>query len=295
VDFIKVFRKLKDKQRVYDDYRAFTRLNELAALELRYPGHEFDKQTVEQWHLQHPSDDETDMIFQDKLEGLRNKAKLFFGDRSHPNIRDLDALDLTYEGWEEDYQAAVTAHCDTPARSFANALHRLRQKQCVYEGDRSHWRLVTLDKLNLSYPGWETDFAEVEEWHFNSADNVKNDKLYAEVLEGMKDQQQIYLGWDYDEDDSDDADDESSEDSLSSSESSSRSAGASAGASVEKERAKMKEMVQFYVSITDNLSSMEGKKKRLMEERSTSSSNPASRSCSANTNAVASAPGKWAT
>lgn len=273
VNFVKILRKAKDKQRVYDDYKAFKRLNALAAVELSYPGHEFDKQVVEQWHLEHPSNDETDMVFEDKLDGLRNKEKLYYGDRSHPNIRDLDALDLNYPGWEDDYQAAISAHCDTPSRSFANALHRLRQKQCLHEGDRSHWRLVALDKLKLTYPGWQTDVSEVEEWHLNSAENPKNEQLYAEVIEGMKDQQQIYLGWDH-EDDAEDADDESSDDLISSAESSSRSA----GGSIERERAKLKQMIQCYASIAENLNSMEGKKKELMEKRSSSFSNPPSRS-----------------
>ena len=66
---------------MYDDYKAFTRLNELASLELAYPGAEDDKQEVEKYHLQNPSTEETDAIFQDKLEGLRNKDRLFFGQR----------------------------------------------------------------------------------------------------------------------------------------------------------------------------------------------------------------------
>lgn len=275
-DFMKSFRKLKEKQRVYDDYKAHMRLNALAAVELVYPGHEFDKQAVEQWHLQHPSNDETDMIFQDKLEGLRNKDKLFNGDRSHPNIQDLDKLDLSYPEWEEDYQAAVAAHCDTPAKSFANKLHRLRQKQAVYDGSRAHWRLVQLDKLNLTYPGWETDFAQVEEWHFNNADSTKNDNLYAEVIEGMKDQQQIYLGWDHDEEEEEEEESEEEDESVSEGYATSVGSSGSPTSSVEKEKAKMKEMVELYASIADNISSMEGKKKKLMEERSTCSSNPAS-------------------
>jgi hypothetical protein len=276
--FVRCLWKLKDKQRVYDEYKAHMRLNALAAVELAYPGHEFDKQKVEEWHLLHPSnDDETDMIFQDKLEGLRNKDKLFLGDRSHPNIQDLDRLELSYPGWEDDYQAAVTGHCDTPAKSFANKLHRLRQKQSVYEGERSHWRLVELDGLNLTYLGWETDFAEVEDWHFNNADNTKNDKLYAEVIEGMRDQQQIYLGWDHEEE----AEDEDSEEDTSSasSEGCTSSLESSSGfprSTVEKEKAKMNELVQIYASIAENVDSMEGKKKKLLEERSTCPSNPAS-------------------
>lgn len=308
--FLKSFRKLKEKQRVYDDYKAHTRLHALASLELAYPGHEFDKQKVEEWHLQHPSNDETDMIFQDKLEGLRNKEKLYLGDRSHPNLKDLDDLELSYPDWEKDYQAAITAHCDTPGRSFANHLHRLRQKQRVFEGDRSHWRLVELDKLNLTYPGWELDWKEVEEWHFNFADNPRNDQLYAEVMEGLKDQQQIYLGWDYDEEeeedegkeeeeedtgDSDDdeeeedanneedeqGDDEANTESPQSDESTNSVVShVSTRAAVDRERAKMNEMVKFYASISENLCSMEGRKKKLVEERSTCSSNPASRSSS---------------
>lgn len=261
--FSRCFRKLRDKQRVYDDYKAFTRLNALAHLHLTYPGNEYDKQAVEKWHLEHPSTDETDIIFEDKLEGLRNKEQLFFGDRSHPNVQDLDALELSYVGWEADYQAAVAAHCDTPGKSFAAILHRLRQKQRLSEGNRSHWRLVELDKLELSYPGWEDDVAEVEEWHLRNPDNKKNNILYAEVIEGMKDQQQIYLGWDHDDDNV--SSDESTNGNI------------EAEISVEKERNEVKEMAKCYESITSSLNCVEGMRKKILEERSTSSGQPCSR------------------
>lgn len=195
-NFQKAFRKLQDKQRVYEDYRSFTRLNQLAALELAYPGHEQDKQDLEQWHLSHPPDDDTDAVFRDKLEGLRNKDALFFGDRSHPNVVVLDELVLTYPDWQSDFQETIKVHCDQPAGLFPDRLHMLREKQRIHQGDRTHWRLVQLDKLKLTYPGWENDVAQVEVWHLHHGDTPKNTKLFAEVVEGMRDQQIIFLGWD---------------------------------------------------------------------------------------------------
>jgi hypothetical protein len=192
--FYKALRKLRDKQMVYDEYKGFTRLNELASLELAYPGSEEDIQKVEKFHLQHPSSAESDAIFNDKLKGIRNKETLFFGNRSHPNIVALDELELAYPGWEEDYQTAVTAHCDRPETKFPAILHRLKEKQKIFEGDRTHWRLVDLDKLRLTYPGWQADVSEVEHWHLHHEDSSQNDAMFAEVTMGMADQQQIYLG-----------------------------------------------------------------------------------------------------
>jgi Zinc finger, C3HC4 type (RING finger) len=206
--FHKALKKLKEKQQVYDQYRSFTRLNELAALELVYPGHEEDLQNLEQWHLSHPPSDENDALFKDKLEGLRNKDALFFGDRSHPNIVALDGLVLTYPNWESDFQDATKVHCDQPAHQFPDKLHMLREKQRIHVGDRCHWRLQVLDKLQLTYPGWKNDLAQVEIWHLHHADTPQNTSLFAEVIEGMRDQQIIYLGWDGVEQDADDDDDQ---------------------------------------------------------------------------------------
>jgi hypothetical protein len=202
--FQKMMHKLKEKQRVYDQYRSFTRLNELAGLELAYPGYDEDVQDLEKWHLAHPPSDENDALFRDKIEGLRNKDALFFGDRSHPNIVALDGLTLTYPNWEVDLTEATKVHCDQPAHYFPDKLHMLREKQRIHDGDRSHWRLKHLDALHLTYPGWENDLAQVENWHLNHADTPQNTTLFAEVIEGMRDQQIIYLGWDREGDDDDD-------------------------------------------------------------------------------------------
>jgi len=206
--FEKLMSKLREKQRVYDQYRSFTRLNELAGLELAYPGFDEDVSELEKWHLTHPPSDENDALFKDKIEGLRNKDALFFGDRSHPNIVALDQLVLTYTNWRDDVTDATKVHCDQPAHHFPDKLHMLREKQRIHDGDRNHWRLKLLDKLHLTYPGWTNDVAQVEIWHLHHADTPQNTSLFTEVIDGMRDQQIIYLGWDRVGDDDDNEEEE---------------------------------------------------------------------------------------
>ena len=191
--FLKALRKLKDKQQVYDDCMTFKRLAALAALDLSFPSNDIDKLQVERWLKTEVCNEKTDSIFRDKLDGLRNKDQLFAGDRSHPNIKELDGLSLTHDGWEEGYRNAVAAHCNSPSKSFSSHLHRLRQMEAISKGDRSHWRLVELDSLSLSYPGWKEDATEIEEWHLKNTENEKNHDLFREVIEGLKDQERLYL------------------------------------------------------------------------------------------------------
>jgi hypothetical protein len=64
--------------------------------------------------------------------------------------------------------------------------------EAASKGDRSHWRLLELDNLSLSYAGWKEDVAEVEQWHLKFADDEKNKDLFLEVVEGLKDQERLY-------------------------------------------------------------------------------------------------------
>jgi uncharacterized protein YndB with AHSA1/START domain len=267
--FNKACRKLRDKQRVYEDYRAFTRLNDMSSLELGYPGSDRDKQDLETWHLKHPSTDTTDKNFRDKLEGLQNKNTLFFGDRSNSNVVTLDGLELSYPGWEKDYQLAVAAHCDMPAGLFPNALHCLQEKQRIHMGDRSHWRLSELDKIKLTYPGCENDVKEVEDWHLHNADNEQNDSMFQEVVEGIRDQEQIFLGWDHEEE----------EDTSVKSDASHDAQGSFYKHNL-KDASRTQEMKKCYDSISESLMQHEGKKKKLVEGRSVCSSSAASRKSS---------------
>lgn len=259
---------IEEKQRTDLQRRSIERLSQLDKLVLTYPGHEEDAQAVEEWNLKHgqnPGDD-TSEIFQEKLDGLENKQRLFKGDRTHPHIIELDSLGLSYPGWEDDYHLAIKAHCNSSKFVFQDALHSLRERQHAHDGIRSHWRLVQLDKLNLTYHGWEQDVKDVEEWHFKTSESAAANKIFAEVLEGMKDQEQIYLGWDF---------------RLSSEESSVDSAPTDSDTTLSslsnvsgKHYKLVEEGVQIYEDTSDSLAQHEERRKEVMEQRL---SNPASR------------------
>lgn len=267
-----------------------THLNAVVALVLTYPGSEQDLQSAEEWTIKNVSNEENDRIFQDKLDGMRNKETLHVGDRTHPHIVAVDKLEITYPRWEEDYQCAVSAHCEAPSARFPDAFHALRERQQVFSGDRSHWRLVQLDSLKLSYPGWEEDVKEVEEWHLQNAVNDTNNGMFNEVLEGMKDQQMICMGWDHDSMDSASIGRSSTDldTSLALSESNSvlespsscsskSTASAQEGSfsKLEKEADPAKTVEEAcyqgcYRSISESLKTHEKKKKKLVKERSQS-------------------------
>jgi hypothetical protein len=281
-DFKSLFkaRELKKKQRLIDDFKSFNRLKALVALVLTYPDSEQDIQSAEEWHIKNVSNEENDRIFQDKLDGLKNKERLYFGDRTHACIVAIDKLKTTYPGWEEDYRCAVLAHCEAPSARFPDAFHALREKQQVFLGDRSQWRLVQLDNIKLSYPGWEEDVKEVEEWHLQNAVNDENNGMFNEVLEGMKDQQMIYMGWDHDPADAPSIDscisnlDNTSTLSESASSYSSKSTGSSSAASsytLTKNPDPVDEIKEAcYKYISKSLKTHKQQKKQLMEERSQS-------------------------
>ena len=106
---------------------------------------------------------------------------------------------FSYPGWEDDYEIAREAYDeDMPGVSadFQNAVHRLNEKQRIFEGDRSHPRLVALDQLSLNYPCWEDDVKNCEEAHFNNYyDATKEDVYFQSKLEGLQNRQQLYYGY----------------------------------------------------------------------------------------------------
>jgi Zinc finger, C3HC4 type (RING finger) len=115
--------------------------------------------------------------------------------------------DFSYPGWEQDYETAEQAFAETQAKNGSpnscteclDAVHRLHEKQRVHDGDRSHPRLVSLDRLSLTlgYPGWEEDVCNAEQAHFNSYYNVDSEKdiYFQSKLEGLENRQQLYYGY----------------------------------------------------------------------------------------------------
>jgi hypothetical protein len=202
---LRMYRKMKEKQRVFDHYLNVNESNNgtylLDELEYDPENNNREKRDIEQRNDKNRSDNKNnDDIFRDnKLEDLRSKKEdiVYGGDRFHPNIVAIKSLFLTYPGWEEDVKGALDCQSFHLLAIFQDKFHSLKVKQDLHDGDRSHWRLLKLDDLNLTYPGCRKDIKQVKDWHIANADNRKNTVIFHEVIEGMLDQQQIYLGWDH--------------------------------------------------------------------------------------------------
>jgi len=50
-------------------------------------------------------------------------------------------------------------------------------------------------RVDLTYPEWEIDLAHVEDWHRHHSDTRVNTIRFHEIMEGMLQQQYIYLSW----------------------------------------------------------------------------------------------------
>jgi len=194
-DFLRVFRRLKGRQIVHDHCKNMKSSNNMTISGLKYPGNEADKRELQNWFNENPPSEKNIKIFQERVEGLRNKDAAIGGDRSHPNIAALLKLKLTYPGCEEDVQEALQVHYSRPLTLFPDVLHSLKAKQDEHVRDRSHWRLVKLDDLELTYPRWKKDFEAVEDWHIHNEDNGDNDVLFHEIIEGMLEKEDLYLEW----------------------------------------------------------------------------------------------------
>lgn len=69
---------------------------------------------------------------------MKRRQQLFVGDRSHPDIVELDNMLLSYEGWEEDVKSAEVMHVGgNPQKPrdrdrFASYIKHMRKKQAEY-------------------------------------------------------------------------------------------------------------------------------------------------------------------
>ena len=100
--------------------------------------------------------------FSYRILGMKRKQAMSTGDHSHEDLVFLASLNLSFSGWEKKVEEAVNRH----RSGLKIDLYRfsLPERQRMFEGDRSHPRLVALDALTLRYPGHEEDVKEVEEW-----------------------------------------------------------------------------------------------------------------------------------
>jgi hypothetical protein len=168
VDFEDTLHKIKESQNMFIGNRSHPFLVQLDTLRgtLTYDGWEDDFKAAEEEHLE----DHGMFDFDSIITGMQRKQALHVGDRSHGDIQIIDSLSdrVSYLGWREDIKEAMWYH--TSGFDIESNKYLIIEKQRMFEGDRSHSRLVALDALlPLTYPGWEKDFKSAEEQHLRDA------------------------------------------------------------------------------------------------------------------------------
>jgi hypothetical protein len=100
------------KQKMHVGYRSHSDLRALDAhldtQSFTYPGWKSDLKQAEDYHIDYP------ILFVGKLAIMEKKQKMHVGDRSHSDLRALDAhlntQSFTYPGWKDDVKQAEDSH-----------------------------------------------------------------------------------------------------------------------------------------------------------------------------------------
>ncbi|EJK65732.1 hypothetical protein THAOC_13384 [Thalassiosira oceanica] len=124
---------------------------------------------------------------------VQQKQKMHEGDRTHPQLLQLDRLKciLNYAGWEEDFRQAEEAHLESGSRKIGNrfttACKRLKNRQAIYDGDRSDPWLMRLDSLHLTYHEWGNDVRMVMTKYSNGC-------AYESQIHTLEERQRVFEG-----------------------------------------------------------------------------------------------------
>lgn len=177
--------EMKLRQQIHDNDRSHARLKALDNLKLCYPGYEQDMEVALEQHVCNRA-----FNFQAKLDGMKEKQKMYNGDRTHPNLALLDSLQVSYPGWQQDVKEAEAAHTGSIWTKFEDMIFQIKEQQKIYVGDRSHERLIQLDSLQLSYPGWKDDVNLAVRDHIHSWK-----ASFEKRLMGMQEKERIYCGY----------------------------------------------------------------------------------------------------
>ena len=188
-----------------------------------YDGWQVDKAQAEQYYIVYSSNstttadsalvEETSDCFTLKVQGMKHKQCLHEENRSHPDIRALDALTLSYPGWEADHAAALRRHTADVKAFQLIGLHntvpslsqKMQKKQQVHDDRGSILALVELDAVHLTYPGWEADKATCEKYFIeysstNSSSSIDDPRpvnnCFRRKLVAMALKQRLYQGGD---------------------------------------------------------------------------------------------------
>ena len=155
--------RVQESQRMHDGDRSHPRLVELDAIysKLTYDGWEEDFEKAVADHLSRAQDPFG--MLKTNVDKMKRRQSMHDGDRNHPDLVFLYSLELMFESWEQEFENAMEAHRN--GFSIGYHMFALQERQRMFEGDRSHPRLVALDTLKLSYPGWEEDANVAEKQH----------------------------------------------------------------------------------------------------------------------------------
>lgn len=128
----------------------------------------------------------------------------------HPHLKKLEEVRklLSYADWEIDYRDAEDSYNEREySTDFPKALRKLKVKQKLHDGDRSHPRLVALDatirkweegsinihnKLLAFYPGWEADVKQLEKMHADVPYLPRSDIAFNSKLRALDFSQRMY-------------------------------------------------------------------------------------------------------
>ena len=119
------------------------------------------------------------------------------GDRSDPALQMIDnelVPTLTYDGYRDDVKELEAAFFSGDMKyDFVQIHFKIKEKQKMHEGDRSHENLQRLDRLRstLTYDGWEDDYRRAEDDHLESG---CTDHQFRRALARLERKQSIHDG-----------------------------------------------------------------------------------------------------
>lgn len=187
-----IIQMMKRKQALHNDRGTIQCLRELDKLKLTYPDWQEDQKVAEKYFIEY----EPTSVFRKKIDAMKNKQRLHDGDRSHPDIRRLDELKLTYPGCDVDKAEALKRHTgdcfvlDLGSVSFQTWLCKMKKKQEEFADENNNECTKVLANLSFSYPGWKQDLETAKKYYVEfSALKPFNDKVYA-----MKNKQRLFEG-----------------------------------------------------------------------------------------------------
>ena len=137
------------------------------AADFSYPGWEEDKAECERLYVEFA----TPRFFRSKLTAMGHKQRLHDGDRSHPNIVALETTEFSYLHWQVDYEDCLKRHTgdcstmDLGETSFQSCFNSMKKKQAVFCNRSNIVCLRELDKMSLTFPGWEEDKKQAEQYY----------------------------------------------------------------------------------------------------------------------------------